>query len=154
MNIDCQIRGKADIHEALSTMCEVEFMEGDNKVFCDRCKEKRDNVLRTAISALLNVLVLSLERFDLDYTTFEMVKLNSRCAFGQTLNMKRYTLEGVEALDKSDASLNKNGDDMETEIGDDLLSSLPDKDYKYNLVGALVHAGVAQDGHYYSFTKD
>ena len=155
MNIDCQIRGKADIHEALSTMCEVEFMEGDNKVFCDRCKEKRDTVLRTAISALPNVLVLSLKRFDLDYTTFETVKLNSRCAFGQTLNMKRYTLEGVEALEKSDASFNesKDGDIMETEINDP-LSSLPDEDYEYKLVGVLVHAGVAQGGHYYSFIKD
>jgi ubiquitin carboxyl-terminal hydrolase 9/24 len=32
MNIDCQIRNKTDIHEALSTMCEDEIMEGENKV--------------------------------------------------------------------------------------------------------------------------
>ena len=72
-------------------------MEGDNKVFCDKCKTKCDTVLRTAISAMPDMLVLSLKRFDLDYNTFETVKLNSRCAFGQTLNMKRYTLEDIEA---------------------------------------------------------
>lgn len=33
MNIDCQIRGKSDIHEALAAMCEEGYMEGDNKVF-------------------------------------------------------------------------------------------------------------------------
>ena len=31
---------------------------------------------------------------------------------------------------------------------------LTDEDYEYNLVGVLVHAGVAQGGHYYSFIKD
>jgi ubiquitin carboxyl-terminal hydrolase 9/24 len=161
MNIDCQIRGKADIHEALSTMCEVEFMEGDNKVFCDRCKKKCDTVLRTAISALPDVLILSLKRFDLDFTTFETVKLNSRCAFDQTLNMKRYTLEGVEAMEKSNVGvITPDGDVMDTcEEGveyplEDPLSSLRDEDYEYKLVGVLVHAGVAQGGHYYSFIKD
>mmetsp|Transcript_24463 Transcript_24463/g.35514 ORF Transcript_24463/g.35514 Transcript_24463/m.35514 type:complete len:1442 (+) Transcript_24463:501-4826(+) len=157
MNIDCQIRGKADIHEALSTMCEVEYMEGDNKVFCDRCKEKCDTVLRTAISALPDVLVLSLKRFDLDYNTFETVKLNSRCAFGQTLNMKRYTLEGLEEMERSnvDDSSADAGSMMDTgEHENDPLSSLDDEDYEYQLAGVLVHSGVAQGGHYYSFIKD
>ncbi|CAN0456596.1 unnamed protein product, partial [Laminaria digitata] len=27
-------------------------------------------------------------------------------------------------------------------------------DYLYNLVGILVHAGVAQGGHYYSYIRD
>jgi len=91
INIDCQIRGKSDIHEALETMCEVEYMEGDNKVFCDGCKKKCDTVLRTAILALPKVLVLSLKRFDLDHNTFETVKLNSRCAFGHRHNMKKWS---------------------------------------------------------------
>ena len=161
MNIDCQIRGKADIHEALSTMCEVELMEGNNKVFCDRCKKNTDTVLKTAISALPDMLILSLKRFDLDYTTFETVKLNSRCEFGQTLNMKRYTLEGIEALEKAGVDseiaeatpMDTDEDDAENTPADP-LSSLPDEDYEYRLVGVLVHAGVAQGGHYYSFIKD
>ena len=158
MNIDCQIRGKTDVYEALDTMCEVEFMEGDNKVFCDRCKKKCDTVLRTAISALPDVLVLSLKRFDLDYNTFETVKLNSRCAFGQTLNMKKYTLEGVEAMEKggTDEQNSESDSMMETEEREssDPLSDLSDEDYEYKLAGVLVHAGVAQGGHYYSFIKD
>lgn len=161
MNIDCQIRGKSDIHEALSTMCEVELMEGNNKVFCDNCKTKTDTVLKTAISALPDMLILSLKRFDLDYNTFETVKLNSRCEFGQTLNMKRYTLEGVEALEKAGVESESVGatpmdtdDDDAENLPVDPLDSLPDEDYEYRLVGVLVHAGVAQGGHYYSFIKD
>jgi len=160
MSIDCQIRGKSDIHEALSTMCDVEFMEGDNKVFCDRCKKNTDTVLRTAISALPDMLVLSLKRFDLDYNTFETVKLNSRCAFGQTLNMKQYTLEGVEALEqsstdeKAEPSPMDTGEDDVDAAGNDPLSAISDDDYEYKLAGVLVHAGVAQGGHYYSFIRD
>ena len=58
-------------------------MKGDNKVFCDGHKENGDTVLQTVISELPDMLVLSLKRFNL----FETVKLNSCCAFGQTLKM-------------------------------------------------------------------
>ena len=156
INVDCQIRGKTDILEALAAMTEADVMEGSNKVYCDRCKRKTDTILRTAVSTLPNVLVLSLKRFDLDFNTFETVKLNSRCAFSQTLNMKPYTIEGIEAVDAAQ-KVDNGGDPspMDTENSDtDPLSALPDEDYEYKLVGVLVHAGVAQGGHYYSFIRD
>lgn len=167
INIDCQIRGKSSVHEALAAMCEDEIMEGDNKVMCDRCKVKTNTILRTAISSLPNMLVLSLKRFDLDYNTFETVKLNSRCEFGEALNMKQYTLQAKEILEASgsnnsqDESKSEAGSMMEVEESEskdgpdeDPLSVLPDDDYEYKLAGVLVHAGVAQGGHYYSFIKD
>jgi ubiquitin carboxyl-terminal hydrolase 9/24 len=134
-------------------MCETEIMEGSNQVFCDQCKKNTDTVLRTAISELPNILILSLKRFDLDYSTFETVKLNSRCAFGQTLNMKRYTLEGVEAMEQL-AQMTEETDAMDTGNDDSAMSHLPDENYEYKLAGVLVHAGIAQGGHYYSFIKD
>merc|ERR1719253_1726950 len=49
----------------------------------------------------------------------------------------------------------KNGTDLTTKDDDDEpLSVLPDEDYEYKLAGVLVHAGVAQGGHYYSFIND
>lgn len=167
MNIDCQIRNKSSIHEALAAMCEDEIMEGDNKVLCEFCKVKQNTVLRTAISSLPDVLVLSLKRFDLDYTTFETVKLNSRCEFGESLNMKKYTLQAKEVLEaaakaheedtKSELGSTMELEESETKDGaeeEDPLNILPDEDYEYRLTGVLVHAGVAQGGHYYSFVKD
>jgi ubiquitin carboxyl-terminal hydrolase 9/24 len=160
LNIDCQIRGKSDIHEALAAMTEVEIMEGSNKVYCDKCKKNTDTVLRTAISTLPNMLLLSLKRFDLDYTTFETVKLNSRCAFGQTLNMKKYTLEDLESAERasgstdSDTPVPMDTEETEEKIEDEVPPLLPDEDYEYRLAGVLVHAGVAQGGHYYSFIND
>jgi ubiquitin carboxyl-terminal hydrolase 9/24 len=161
LNIDCQIRGKSDIHEALASLTDVEIMEGSNQVYCDNCKENTDTILKSAISSLPNMLILSLKRFDLDYNTFETVKLNGRCAFGQTLNMKQYSLEALEAMERS--TKDQEGEDskpMDTEEdqaddkADDPLRSLPDEDYEYHLAGVLVHSGVAQGGHYYSFIKD
>ena len=135
-------------------MCETEIMEGNNQVYCERCKKNTDTVLRTAISELPNMLMLSLKRFDLDYNTFETVKLNSRCAFEQTLNMKRYTLEGVEAIEQAETEDNQEVDAMDVGNEESAMSHLPDRDYEYKLAGVLVHAGVAQGGHYYSFIKD
>lgn len=152
LNVDCQIRGKSDIHEALGSMTEVEIMEGSNQVFCDRCKKNTDTILRTALSTLPNMLILSLKRFDLDYNTFETVKLNSRCAFGEKLNMKQYTLEGLEAMEQAEKETST--EDMDTGTDESPLDRLPDEDYEYKLAGVLVHAGVAQGGHYYSFIKD
>ena len=135
-------------------------MEGSNKVFCDRCKQNTDTVLRTAISTLPNMLILSLKRFDLDYNTFETVKLNSRCAFGQTLNMKQYTLEGLEMMEQAGQTEQEGPTPMDTDgstadiPADGGMDELLDEDYEYKLAGVLVHAGVAQGGHYYSFIKD
>lgn len=170
MNIDCQIRNKSSIHEALAEVCEEQKMEGDNKVTCDNCKVKTNTILRTAISALPDMLVLSLKRFDLDYTTFETVKLNNRCEFGESLNMKQYTLQAKEILEASGGSGGNAEEESKSESGsmmdleesetkdgpdeEDPLSVLPDEDYEYRLAGVLVHAGVAQGGHYYSFIKD
>ena len=163
LTIDCQIRGKSDIQEALSAMTEVEIMEGSNQVYCDRCKENTDTILKSAISTFPNVLILSLKRFDLDYNTFETVKLNSRCAFGQTLNMKKYSLDAVEVLELAEQDgavlVDNDPNSMDSESlpygdGDDPLNGLPDDKYEYRLAGVLVHAGVAQGGHYYSFIKD
>ena len=125
-------------------------------MYCDQCKKKCDTILRTAISALPDVLMLSLKRFDLDYNTFETVKLNSRCAFGHTLNVKKYTLEGVEA------STNAVGDEIVNLLTVSWTRITHNRRlcyqmmsmYDYRLVGVVVHAGVDQGGHYYTAVKD
>jgi hypothetical protein len=73
--------------------------------------------------------------------------------------MRKYTLEGVEAIDTANSKniivSSSNGDAvMDTLDAVDHSASPKDEDYEYNLVGVLVHAGVAQGGHYYSYIKD
>ena len=185
VNLEGPVRGRSEILELIEGYCSEELMDGDNKVNCDACNKKTDTVLRTAISKLPKVLTVSLKRFDLDYTTFETVKLNSRMEFGETLNMKKYSLEGFELMDKYHEGLREGGDgdgdegddanavdaaeDKEADgeggrvcrqrradssIVADPLDDLSDSGFEYKLAGVLVHAGVAQGGHYYSFIKD
>lgn len=61
---------------------------------------------RTCFGTLPSLLVLHLKRFDLDYNTFETVKLNNRCSFPMDLNMRKYTKEGIEADEAAAAAAN------------------------------------------------
>ncbi|OQS02233.1 ubiquitin-specific protease [Thraustotheca clavata] len=135
IRLELQIRGKDSIQESLASFVEGEVMDGDNKVECELCATKKAAIRRTCFGALPNLLILHLKRFDLDYATFETVKLNNRCSFPLELDMKPYTKVGLE----DDSS-----HDMEVD----------NSQYAYALRGVLVHSGVAQGGHYYSFILD
>lgn len=56
------------------------------------------------------------------------IKINSYLKFPLELNMKRYTAEFLGGA-----------------------QDLPDKDYAYNLRGAVIHSGTSEGGHYFSF---
>ncbi|CAI5731169.1 unnamed protein product [Hyaloperonospora brassicae] len=195
IRLELQIRGKESIEESLSAFVEGELMDGDNKVECELCATKKAAVRRTCFGSLPNLLILHLKRFDLDYTTFETVKLNNRCSFPMRLSMKPYTKAGLEeqearcdlqqeseetSTDEDMASDDSSdSDEFMTNVNDDTpaipasvsptsttkLAASPldvtdensiksDPDYEYRLKGILVHSGVAQGGHYYSFIYD
>ncbi|GLD98477.1 hypothetical protein PINS_up007174 [Pythium insidiosum] len=201
IRLELQIRGKESIEESLTSFVEGELMDGDNKVECELCGTKKAAIRRTCFGTLPNFLILHLKRFDLDYTTFETVKLNNRCSFPIMLNMKPYTKVGIEEregavqsadkIDKSQVEMDLSGEteqdgsdtdmeavnsdldleemtDTEPEVNHVQQTSAPerdrssplqsaskaDEDFEYRLKGILVHSGVAQGGHYYSFIFD
>lgn len=234
IRLELQIRGKESIEESLAAFVEGEVMDGDNKVECESCGTKKAAVRRTCFGTLPNLLILHLKRFDLDYTTFETVKLNNRCSFPMNLMMKPYTKAGIEEQEATSVceSTSPDDEDMESDASsgsdefmpdvngaandtdDDLAAVKPDSprsnssnssassvnahagddndspdgvisvdaadvgaggaskanrkhshgskdsaassdpDYEYRLKGILVHSGVAQGGHYYSFIYD
>merc|ERR1711871_1881692 len=97
--------------------------DGDNKVECDACKaemvEKNDQegiekklykkatVKRDCFGELPNILCVALNRFELDYETFETVKRNDRVEFPMVLDMQPYTKEFIEAeAERREAALN------------------------------------------------
>ena len=87
-------------------------------------------------------------RFDMDYTIFETVKINSRCAFPLTLDMHPYTQAGIQAREAT-ASAQAAGKPVDASVVEQLEIR---EDYR--LQGILIHSGVAQGGHYYSLIKD
>lgn len=164
LKIELMIRGHEKVDEGLAELIQGELMDGDNKIMCDICAEKKAVVRRTCIGKLPNLLVLHLKRFDLDFTTFETVKLNTKMGFSNNLNMLKYTKEGFDMEERQKKmeerriameaeSGGKEHDAVQVEYADEY--SPPDAlDYEYELGGVLVHAGVAQGGHYYSFIRD
>lgn len=63
---------------------------------CEDCGEKKDARMRTCLERLPNLLIVHLKRFELDYSTFETVKLNDRCSFPMVLDVKPYTMKGID----------------------------------------------------------
>lgn len=199
IRLELQIRGKESIEESLAGFVEGEVMDGDNKVECEMCATKKAAVRRTCFGVLPNLLILHLKRFDLDYTTFETVKLNNRCSFPMNLNMKPYTKAGIEELEASTETQDDSGStgdedaasEADSNTSDDFMGEANERDstsavspaspsasgsgkapssahagdesneegkldpnFEYRLKGILVHSGVAQGGHYYSFIYD
>ena len=179
--IELQIRNKDDIHDTLNDYFQSELMDGDNKIDCSVCDKKMATIRRTVLGSLPNSMILHLKRFDLDYETFETVKLNNRMKFPLKINLLRYTREGMESAERK-ARNNQQDSDLlnQSQDGIDSAPSTPGRtklssprksprnlvdkekeinepnpaDYDYDLHGVLVHAGVAQGGHYYSFARD
>ena len=75
-------------------------MDVDNKIQCDICTLKKATTRCTCFGHLPNTMILHLKRFDLDFQTFETVKLNNRMAFPLRINMFEYTKEGIEQLER------------------------------------------------------
>lgn len=67
-------------------------------------------------------------------------KVNDYCEFPIDLDMYPYTKEGLSKAD------NPSPDEETEHINKNL--------YKYKLRGVVVHSGVAEGGHYYSYIQD
>mmetsp|Transcript_1602 Transcript_1602/g.2995 ORF Transcript_1602/g.2995 Transcript_1602/m.2995 type:complete len:2808 (-) Transcript_1602:373-8796(-) len=151
------VRGNDKISDALEQVVEGELMDGDNKIMCDVCNTKKDTVRRTCFGTLPNCLIVHLKRFDLDYETFETVKLNTRMEFATKLNMFKYTKEGIEAEEQQRANEEAPTLSRASSKTSEIDNSEPEVDmeqFEYELQGVLVHSGIAQGGHYYSYIHD
>ena len=52
--------------------------------------------MRTCLERLPNLLILQLKRFEMDYSTMKPAKLNDRCSFPMVLDVKPYTMKGID----------------------------------------------------------
>lgn len=59
-------------------MTELELMSGKDQYFCEPLGQKVDAYRGMKLGYLPDVLIMSLCRFSLDYTTWERKKINDR----------------------------------------------------------------------------
>ena len=107
-------------------------MYGDNKVTCDSevCMgQKTDSRRGIQIAKLPPVLTFCLNRFELDYQTWERKKLNDRFEYPLELDMSMYLTE-------------------------ELKGKIGPNDTQYELKSIVIHRGGAYGGHYWSYIKD
>ena len=163
---------------------EGDLLDGDNAYFCEGCDKKVDTLKRTCIKTLPNTLILHLKRFvfiylliielisnihyflkisfDFDFDTMRNEKVNDYCEFPMELDMQPYTREGVAQIERQkkkakEGEEEKGGEKGKEEVGGGEGEDPPvlgKEEYDYELRGVLVHRGVADSGHYYSFIRE
>lgn len=94
---------------------------------CDNCKKKITQKRHLMINTLPNILIIHLQRIAFNYETFEMEKVNSKVEFEQNISLKEFCIKDKEE------------------------EAIDEEDYKYKLMGIIIHSGNAQGGHYFSF---
>lgn len=82
---------------ALENYIKPEILDGDNQYMCEKCAKKVDAEKGIKLVAGPPVLTIALNRFTLDYTTFQRVKILDRVSFGQVINLNDY-LNGYENI--------------------------------------------------------
>jgi ubiquitin carboxyl-terminal hydrolase 47 len=82
---------------AIENYIKPEILEGDNQYFCEKCDSKQD--AKRGINLLKGPEILSivLNRFTLDYSTFQRVKVTDRVTFPHLINLNNY-LKGYENI--------------------------------------------------------
>ena len=76
------------VEECLYDYLKPEALE--DKLNCDECGEKVNVTKGTRFSILPEILTLQLNRFELNYTTFQREKVNSFVYFPEILEMDRF----------------------------------------------------------------
>ena len=143
-NLSLGVKGFKTLGESLNKYISGETI---NEYYCENCMKKVDVVKRTCLDELPNVLIIHLQRIIYNYDTQMNEKINSRLEFPKELCIEPYTVEGVEAREKQtgpDAS-GKSPSLQDPWHGHD------EAYYQYKLTGVLVHLGMADAGHYYSY---
>jgi len=66
---------------ALENYLKPDLLDGDNQYMCDECNVKVDALKGLKLGKCPAIFTLSLNRFTLDYSTFQRVKVTERLSF-------------------------------------------------------------------------
>eukprot|EP00884_Botryococcus_braunii_P021288 jgi/Botrbrau1/7843/Bobra.9_2s0021.2 len=152
--LSLEVRGKKNLEESLDFYVSGELMEGDNQYYCEEVGRKVDAVKRNCIKVLPHMLVIHLKRFEFDYETMNRWKIKDRFEFPESVNMYKYTVDGLAEREAAEAAARDNSANAAEPPTPPSASSSSDRAFWYNLKGIVVHSGTAFAGHYYSVIKD
>ncbi|KAF5834809.1 hypothetical protein DUNSADRAFT_8393 [Dunaliella salina] len=96
------IREHQDAYEFF-TRLQGELMEGENAWLCEEVGRRMAATKRTCIKQLPHTLAIHLKRFEYDHINMQRFKVRDRFEFPTTLDMYKYTAEGLAAMEGSSA---------------------------------------------------
>ncbi|KAH7374400.1 hypothetical protein BKA66DRAFT_174381 [Pyrenochaeta sp. MPI-SDFR-AT-0127] len=129
--VQCDVQGKANLHESLQAFVRGDVMEGDNKYKCESCGGKFvDAVKRTCLKEVPDNLIFHLKRFEFDLNDFSRRKIYDHFEFPPSIDISAYHLDHLSDPSK------------------------PRIEDMFDLVGVLVHTGNCENGHYYSYIRE
>lgn len=76
-----QVLSCKDTATSLRCYTAPELLEGSNKYACDTCESKQNAHRRVAIKSTPPLMTISCQRFDIDRTNWQRVKVTTKCEF-------------------------------------------------------------------------
>jgi ubiquitin C-terminal hydrolase len=159
-NLSLTIKNLKSVHDSLTDLIKAETISDFE---CEKCEKKVDIQKRTLISSTPSVLFVHLQRLVFNFDTFNNDKVNTLCEYPDILDLKPYSfyhiMQKEGRLGKKQANA-ANADDSEEEIDEDEKAKRAEEEkswpaeetcYEYKLVGATIHSGTANAGHYWSY---
>ena len=131
MDLMLGVKGLQGVSQSLSSIFAKQFFEGDNQLMCENqsCMKKTNSSRGLCIGRLPPVLTLSLNRIELDYTTWQRKKINDRFEFPLELDLSCF-------------------------LDEETFETSKPEDAKFELKAIVVHRGGPYGGHYYAYIKD
>lgn len=87
----------SSLEMALENYLKPERLEGDNQYQCSKCDKKVNATKGLKLISSPEILTIQLNRFTLDWSTYQMVKVHDRVTFPFVLNVNDY-LNGYEGI--------------------------------------------------------
>lgn len=145
----------ASVEEALVKSIEPDQLVDDNAYACDKYDGKKvDSERRQTFAKLPRVLCLHMNRFGLNYETFQRYKKHDAVSFPEVLDMWPYTLPGTLEEERKTSALRGKGADVELDEFAQQAAKLDRLDCVFRLHGIVIHKGTANSGHYYSYVRE
>ena len=132
-NLSLDVKHSKTLYESLNRYINGELI---SDFYCESCDKKVDMIKKTCISDLPNVLIIHLQRIIYNFDIYGNEKINTRLEFPHVLNLEQYTRDSA----------------LKTQTGGS-ANALAAPEFEYELVGVVVHRGVAEGGHYTSLIR-
>jgi ubiquitin carboxyl-terminal hydrolase 47 len=98
--VQLNIENVISIEESLANFCKPETLDGDNKYMCSKCNSKQPAKKGIRFTKFKDFVAFQLNRWMLDFNTFERKKIRDKIHFPFRINMSKYLPdEGAEDIE-------------------------------------------------------